>query len=295
MKEMLNSILRRLLKLLGWAYIPYHQDFNGLGNRIKGVVNFYSYGHRKFLMLWQTKGWVSSPFDDLFSLEGCTIKEINEGLRYTILGKVLRRFLPTGIITTVHPFWSYRLPDDFTDNHFVHEWSFAKGHPIYSIDWRYNDIPNILRERFRPFFEALRPSTKVLMRLKAFESTYGNTNYIAVHIRNSNLKEDAKDVCSVSSILEVMKRFPSETKFFISAMTPDVSKEIHATFPNQILELPNKDYSSMIDAVADMWLLGQGKELICSPSSTFSEVAWWWGGAKAPTIMLNSEYNQRNL
>ena len=51
----------------------------------------------------------------------------------------------------------------------------------------------------------------------------------------------------------------------------------------------------MIDAVADMWLLGRGREMIASPGSTFSEVAWWWSGARIPVKHLSPEYNQRTM
>ena len=51
----------------------------------------------------------------------------------------------------------------------------------------------------------------------------------------------------------------------------------------------------MVDAVADMWILGHGREMIASPGSTFSEVAWWWSGARMKVKQLASEYNQREM
>ena len=75
-------------------------------------------------------------------------------------------------------------------------------------------------------------------------------------------------------------------------MTREVSKLFHERFGDRVVELENKDYSSMIDAVADMWILGHCPEMIVSPESTFSEVAWWWGGCQSHVTMVKAEYNQ---
>lgn len=63
-------VLTPFFRLFKVAYIPYNVDFMGLGNRLKGMANFYAYGSRRFFVLWRTEGWVTSPWRDLFRLRG---------------------------------------------------------------------------------------------------------------------------------------------------------------------------------------------------------------------------------
>ena len=46
----------------------------------------------------------------------------------------------------------------------------------------------------------------------------------------------------------------------------------------------------MIDAVADMYILGSTDETLCSYMSTFCEVGWWLNGANSKvTVIGNGE------
>lgn len=55
------------------------------------------------------------------------------------------------------------------------------------------------------------------------------------------------------------------------------------------MELPHKNYKSMIDATADMFLLGLTKEAIYAKNSSFAEVGWWLGGAKTKVTLAGSD------
>ena len=94
-----------------------------------------------------------------------------------------------------------------------------------------------------------------------------------MQIRNTGIKADAKDVSSIETICAAMEREAPDTLFFISAMNDEIASLFKARFKGRVIELPNKCYSSMVDAVADMWLLGHSAKMIVSPGSTFSEVA----------------------
>ena len=58
-------------------------------------------------------------------------------------------------------------------------------------------------------------------------------------------------------------------------MNAAISNAVKAEFGLRVLELPNKNYTSMIDSTSDLYLLGLGHTLIVSDGSTFGEVAWW--------------------
>lgn len=220
MKKSLSYLVSLIGHILFWfkreAYLPLNGDWYGLGNRIKGIANFYQLGYRKFTLIWNTKSWVTDSFNSLFCLKDCIIHEITSAeKKYGLYTKIFRRFLPLGVIKEECPFWSFILPRRFHYENLKHKWSF------------------------------------------------------------SNMEREAPD-----------------TLFFISAMNDEIASLFKARFKGRVIELPNKCYSSMVDAVADMWLLGHCAKMIVSPGSTFSEVAWWWGGAKIPVVHLKSEYNQ---
>ncbi len=140
MKSLVFKLLNPLFRLLKIANLPFVGEYHGLGNRIKGMANYYSRGYRRYFLQWRSDSWVTAPFEDLFVLKGCAI------YRAYWMRKVLTRFLPMIGLDEIHPFWSFLLPKDFNDGRFAHEWSFAKGKMMYSIDWRYNDIPQEMKD-----------------------------------------------------------------------------------------------------------------------------------------------------
>lgn len=241
-------------------------------------------------MLWNTKCWVTERWDRLFELRGASVRTIHSGsIFYSVLKFFLRRFMPVGIVREETPFWSLILPSRLLRDEFRHKWQFADK-PSYSVDWWFNRIPNDVREYYKEYFDMLMPSRSVLDRIGRDGSEY--VNAIGVQIRNTDMSEDKKDVASLESMFRTMEVFSRERIFFVSCMTKEVSKRVHDRFGDRIVELKNKDYSSMVDAVADMWILGHCSEMIVSPESTFSEVAWWWGGCNANVTMVRAEYNQ---
>lgn len=293
MKKSLSYLVSLIGNILFWfkreAYLPFNGDWCGLGNRVKGIANFYQLGYRKFTLIWNTKSWVTDSFNHLFILKGCIIHEVTSNeKKYVLCTKILRRFLPLGVVKEECPFWSFILPRRFHYENLKHKWSFSNKE-TYSIDFKFNEIPEDIRNLYRPFFSALYPSSLVKERICSVELP---SNIVGVQIRNTGIKADAKDVSSLQTIYAAMERESSDTLFFISAMNDEIASLFKARFQGRIIELPNKDYSSMVDAVADMWLLGHCAKMIASPGSTFSEVAWWWGGAKIPVDHLKSEYNQ---
>ena len=299
-KKIISSFLERqvspILNAGRVAYVPFVQDWNGLGNRIKGLCNFYASlpGLRRVVLLWNVKQWVTARFADLFTLRNVKVVEINNGLLYSSLKFVFRRFLPNGLVREERPFWSFILPHRLERPEFAHVWSFSQK-SAYSVDWWFDRTPSDVREFFLPFFENLMPSAAVLRRVDVVIPGGGYLDAVSVQIRNTGLQEDAKDVCRVETILKVMDGYGPNQTFFISCMNASISKIVKDKFGARVFELPDKDYGSMVDAVADMYILGRCKEMIASPRSTFSEVAWWWGGARIKVVMLENEYNQRNL
>lgn len=299
MKQFLSSIATAFLdvfcRLFRFAYIPYTRNWIGLGNRIKGLANFYALGYRRFVLMSNIHQWVTMPFKDLFEIEGCNVVEYTNAthiLRYNVITMLFRRFVPTRIISEVQPFWSFIVPRRFYQQKYEHRRSFMPDKVVQSIDFRFGDIDEALRKYYRPFFEKLKPSKAVVERIQCLNLS---KDVVSVQIRNTGIRADEKDVASIETIFKTMDAYSNEQYFFISAMNADIAQLFHERYGERCIELPNKNYASMVDAVADMWHLGHCRAMIASPISTFSEVAWWWGGAYIPVIHLKSECNQCDI
>lgn len=217
---------------------------------------------------------------------------------YKIIGKVFRKWLPFGILSPRTPFWGWVLPRDARTDEYLEDWYSANKliGKRYSIDFQFDRTEQRWQDFFVPFFRILDPSRMVAERIASAKI---DSQMVAVQIRNSNIKEDTANVATIEHIIDEMNRCPSNTRFFISAMNGDVAAEFHRRFGERVVELPNKQYKSMVDSVADMYLLGECRELIASPGSSFSEVAWWWslgrGNKPLKVTMLAKDYNQVNL
>lgn len=152
------------------------------------------------------------------------------------------------------------------------------------IDFEYERIPQKIQEEYLIYFDMLKPSKAVKDRMMGIKFP---DNTVSVHIRAGRFWNEygrgSRD--SVNDFLEVMKKYPTDTKFFLAAADENVSARINEEFPGRVIELINKSYTDSIDAVAELYLLGQTNTLIATYGSTFSEVAWWLGGCKQKVVV----------
>lgn len=237
-------------------------DNAGIGNRLKKIISYLRYYHPKHLNLyWSTASWVTTPFSDLFVPEWKTsITEFNAP--YLIENFKYKEPLQPW----VNEFSLLVAADEFKDG--KHR----------TIDVAYHDIPPHIIKRYLPYFQALKPSEVVAKRIN---EVHLPENAVAVQIRNAPDWQYYFQITEPEqTFFAIMDKFPADTIFYLSAMSKESAAPFYKRYPNRIIELPNKDYHSMIDAVADMYILGSTKEAVYQYNSTFSEVGWWLGGAK---------------
>lgn len=236
---------------------------NGLGNRILGLVNCINYYSPNVLnMYWDNKGWVSASFSDLFDTNFDF--ELNEYSDNTILKKWRNNKNERTIIS----------PPCFL---------ITKNKKDLSL--KYNNIAEPDRQEFRKIFSKFLPAKKIIERL---ENSNINSEYVAVHVRNFKDFEELGWNTDIDLYFEEMDKYSQNTKFYLSAMSENVVNKFKQKYGEQILTLPNKNYKSMFDAVAELYLLGKAKNAIYSPLSTFSELAWWLSGAEQDVVIVGN-------
>ncbi len=273
-----------LLSLVGRKVVIMPHDYFGLGNRIKFLASYHvNFGLDGVTLFWSRKGWVDRPFSDLFHLDSI------QGFRERAVPRC--RLIPMTCYPCAPEFRSRGYWRLHVGSHEVPKDMFmaAGGAQIPVVDFAYERTPPALVAKYSKFFNLLRPSPAVQTRIE--EVPLGE-QVVCVHIRNSRDPRDRKDVAELDRFRDIMKSYSNTTAFFISTMDPAVSRRFQADFPGRVYELPGKDHRSMVDAVADIYLLSRGRELIASPGSTFSEVAWWLGGCGQRVLHMPRSYTQ---
>ena len=249
----------------------------GIGNRLIALANTYSwFGKENISLVWAMDRWVSMPFEDLFEMTDAPGFEVvshrrNRWSRYLQIPQIVER---------TSRWWHFWAPEDL-----------CKELPERNLRCLYNDTPQWARGLFGGFFSQLKPSQRVADRIC---SCMLPNDVVCVQIRNTKGCGDAALVATPERFFEKMRTYDPRQKFFVSCMNAEMSALVRQEFGDRVIELPNKDYHSMVDAVADMWLLGAGRELICQFPSTFGEVAWWWHGGQAKAFGIKYEHRQND-
>lgn len=256
-------------------YVVMGNPMVGIGNRLIALANTYSWhGKENITLIWAMDHWVSEPFENLF--------EMTDAPGFEVISHKRNRWsrhiqIPT-VVERTSTWWQFWAPPAFMDML-----------PQKTLRYLCASAPRWFWEIYGAFFRQLKPSKAVQKRIDECKVP---EDVICVQIRNTIGKRDIARVASPKTFIDIMRRYGRNQKFFISCMEPSISKTIHDEFGNQIIELPNKDYGSMVDAVADMWILGHTKILIAQKPSSFSEIAYWWGQGNAEMIAVDYEYQQ---
>jgi len=247
----------------------YYQPLGlGIGNRIKNMISYLrATGSDTISIHWADEGWVSAKFLDLFQFEGIKVIEDNK-LENTDNEPDFFRFFQAFLFVTKKDGVPYGLMKDI----------FPINYKEYGIDHCYNKIPEDVKNIYRPYFAKLKPSSKVKDRMNDF---YFNGEYVSLQVRNAPDWDNYFKNTDLEKYFEIINSYPENTFFYLSCMNEDIFKIFKNKYGNRILQLPNKDYSSMIDAVAELYIMSEAKEMIVSFISTFSECAYWLGGAVA--------------
>lgn len=243
---------------------------SGLGNRLKKTISYLRYHRPRHLNLyWPAEGWVSARFSDLFRPEWpVSITEYNN--------PALINNFPYGepLADYVSEYALLAARSDFHEEE------------PFMIDGQYHRIPESIKQTYIPYFTAIKPSPAVQKRISSIPLP---DNVVAVQIRNApDWEENGGRNEPLETYFAIMDGFPADTVFFLSAMNASVAASFYQRYPGRITELPGKDYGSMVDAAADMFLLGRASRAVYAYGSTFSEVGWWLGGAKTDVIIAGS-------
>ena len=246
------------------------EEIQGIGNRIFGLMNSLNYfSPNKVNLYWLNEGWVSAKFSELFIFK-------DDNIIFTENSKKIKF---EEVENIKNSFSLYIPPCNLKTKNNV------------NLGLQFDKIQEIDKAEYRILFSKLKPSEEVQKRIN---ETKIPEKYISLQIRNAPDWEDFGRNEQIEHFITKMKEYPVGTKFYISSMSKEITNIIRKNSGFEIFELNNKNYKSMIDAVADVYLLANGEELICSYGSTFAELAWWLGGAKQTATVIGDESKWNN-
>jgi hypothetical protein len=287
----------------------------GLGNRIKSWVSARRLdpGARVF---WPITANMPAAFDQLFAND-CRIDQVPPGAtehcswRLAVLDKDIEA-LPAQFAVAGggrHPllrragrfWWTLRgQPDDryrymILPKRFSRESARPDGRVI---DFEYSRIPRHFRDIYRPLFASVAVRPEILATIDAWEGSRFDDRIVGVQVRtwrDDPRRQRKHHRPAVGRLRKLLDSVPSDRRFFVVSDDDDVvpwfagivgARRV-VSFPRQTKRLASwQSTEGMVEDLIDLVLLSRTSELFASYLSTFSETAWWLGGAEAPVAVF---------
>ena len=284
-------------------------EAGGLGNRIKSWVSAWRIDGDAHVY-WPKTENMPARFSDLFVNE-CFIEEVpaeattHRSWRLEILPEDADE-LPAGFATAgggAHPlirrlgklWWKLRGEPGDRYRYMISPKRFARStrRDGRLIDFEYSRIPQYFIDAYAPLFAAISVRPEILERVNAFAAQQFDDSVIGVQVRTwrDDARRHRRHHLPARRRLEgLLDTAGPEQRFFVVSDDDDVVPWIAArvgqhrtlSFERETERLSSwKTKEGMIEDLIDMQLLAHTNQLFASYLSTFSETAWWLGGAGA--------------
>ena len=247
------------------------EAIGGLNNRIRCLVSAMRMSD-EVKLIWTVKEanvWLWCGFEDLFENEIEVFRSKND---------CLRKYPKMSVYSS---FEFIKLPDDSMD--------------INNLDYDNwgNDIPNNIKESVLTQVNNLRPIKYIRDFVKEYESNFDDDT-ITFSIRT--WKDAERNISSNGRFFDINKVFGemdkskyAQSRFFVTC------DQILDRYGDKIIYTPKRtffgDYKTLEgiqDSVVDLLLGGKNKLIVNSKHSSYCDMQWWFGGAKADIKILNT-------
>ena len=161
------------------------------------------------------------------------------------------------------------------------------------IDLEYGRIPDYFRDVYCPLFDKIEVLPSIAERVTEWASENIDADVIGLQVRT--WRDDPRrhrkyHLRSVQRMLSLMRAAPANKRFFVVSDSDEVAESLRPEFgAERILQYPRstnlgdswQSHEGTQEDLIDMLLLARTQEMFVSYMSTFSEAAWWFGGARA--------------
>jgi hypothetical protein len=285
-------------------------ETGGLGNRIKSWVSVMR-SDGVVRVQWPVNKYMPASFSHLF-LNECDIADIPpdatvyKSWRLQMLQQDLEH-LPAGFATVgagAHPlvrairktWWNAtgRKSDryDFMLFPKYHSKRITRADARH-IDLEYARIPQYFRDLYAPLFKQVRIRPKILDAADSWVSQHTGHDVVGVQVRtwrDEPRRYRKYHLPAMKRLRRLMQQEEAGKRFLIVSDSDDIAPQLESEFGNErIICYPRatarhaswQTVEGVTEDLIDMILLSRCETLYASYLSTFSEVAWWMGGARA--------------
>jgi hypothetical protein len=165
------------------------------------------------------------------------------------------------------------------------------------IDLEYERIPVALRQVYAPLFARIAIQPRIAMRVEQWAAANLGADVIGVQVRTwrDDPRRERKYHRPARRRLARLLAAEPKARFLVVADSDDaVATLVEHYGAGRILHFPRatprresyRSVEGIAEDLIDMLLLARTRRLFASYLSTFSEVAWWLGGAKAAVTVF---------
>lgn len=290
-------------------------ETGGLGNRIKSWVSAMRLD-ADARVYWPVTENMPAPFDRLFA-NSCAVDSLPAGAqvykswRLAILpedtARLPRNFAVVGSGT--HPvlrgvgklWWRVRGAPDDRYRYML----FPKQHSRRStrrdgrdIDLEYGRIPEVMRRAYLPYFSRISIQPSIGARVDAWSKANLDADVIGVQVRTWRdypRRYRKYHLPAQRRLVELMRTAALPSRFLVVSDSDEIIDLLAEKLgPERVLSFPRdtprhaswQAPEGIIEDLIDMLLLARTHRLFASYLSTFSETAWWLGGAGADVTVF---------
>lgn len=166
------------------------------------------------------------------------------------------------------------------------------------IDLEYGRIPEAIRAEYVPLFAELNPQPEIMRRVNEWSEHADAASMLGVQVRT--WRDDARryrkyHLPAQERLLRLMHAESQDTRFLLVSDSDEFIDHLRAEFgPARIVSFPRdtrresswQNSEGVAEDLIDMLLLSRCQRLYASYLSTFSEAAWWLGGARAEVAVF---------
>jgi hypothetical protein len=270
-------------------------NMGGICNRIKCLVTCMRLAQkssRTVELSWGENDLCRCKFSDLFENKFI-------GVSRTVVDILSQSYSPVKhdryfIVNT----WRFlTLPGEFAGNHR----EFYPSPGGNSIDFEFDRIPQALRDEFLACLNRLTPIRYVRQEVERFAKRFGDST-VSVSIRSwPEARSIRAFLFKLENVYSVLDK-EADSDFFVSCDSAEVLEALTRRYGDRVISYPKRtgvnnrtSRIGMQDILIDLLLLARNKSLKISAFSTYSEMAWWFGGCKAKVEILESKADIENF
>lgn len=283
---------------------------SGLGNRLKSWVSVMRLA-ADAKVYWETNQNMPADFSLLFANDCCIDSIPPDAKAYNSWRLVIlpedKPHLPVGFATAsagAHPiirgigkaWWNFRGQPTDRYRYMVFPKTFGgsgtRADAQY-IDYEYERIPQYFREVYSPLFHRIIVRPEIMQRVDEWGDANLDENVIGIQVRtwrdySHRFRKYHRP--GMKRLSRLMKSAESRDRFLVVSDSDDIIPSLKKKYGgDRVIYFPRdtsrfdswRSPEGIIEDLIDMLLLSRTHRLFTSFLSTFSEAAWWLGGATA--------------